>query len=230
MAAHGQEIPGVATTRQGRYVLAAGHYRLRALKVLNSPTMSLMVVEGLSDKDLYAHSYRENAEREEQTALDNALSWKALMDSGIYLTETEIAEVTGQSQSNISRSLSALRLDPLTLGVVKDSPKDFGLTILAELAQYETIAGPAKAAEMARRVIAGEATRKDIHAARANHNKPERKAKETSRQWKIMTPDKHTGVIKDWDSGRVALDVVINDPQERAAVVAELRSRFGVTQ
>lgn len=230
LGAHGQEIPGVATPRGGRYVLAAGHYRLRALKVIAAKTMSLMVIDGLSDKDLYAHSYRENAEREEQTTLDNALSWKELLDKGVYQNETEIAEATGQSQSNVNRALSALRLGPKTLEVVREAPKEFGLTILNELAQYEAAAGEEKSADMARRVISGEATRKDIQAARAQCDKPVRKSKETSRQYKISTAGKHLGVIKDWDSGRVALDVVIEDPRERAAVVAELRERFGVLE
>jgi ParB family chromosome partitioning protein len=40
--------------------------------------MDLMVYESLNDRELYSHSYRENAERETQTALDNALSWSSL--------------------------------------------------------------------------------------------------------------------------------------------------------
>jgi hypothetical protein len=38
-----------------------------------------MVYESLNDRELYSHSYRENAERETQTALDNALSWQLLL-------------------------------------------------------------------------------------------------------------------------------------------------------
>ena len=84
IALHGQEQPGIATRRNGRVILAAGHYRLRALKLNNAKTMILVIHEGLTDKDLYAFSYRENAEREPQTTLDNALSWRQMLDDGLY--------------------------------------------------------------------------------------------------------------------------------------------------
>lgn len=80
IGAHGQETPGTATPRNGRYILAAGHYRLRALKLLGSKHMELMVRDNLTDRDLYEISYRENAEREQQTSFDNALSWRQLLD------------------------------------------------------------------------------------------------------------------------------------------------------
>jgi len=230
LGAHGQEVPGNATTRGGRYVLAAGHYRFKGLRVCGAKTMALMVTDNMTDKELYAQSYRENAEREEQTALDNALAWRNLLDQGVYGNETEIAEATGQSQSNVNRILSALKLSEPTLEVIKEAPGAFGFSILNELVLYEKLAGPERAIAMARKVLAGEAGRRDIAEARAQIGKPSRKSKETSRQYKIKLEGKPIGVIKDWDSGRVSLDVTIADPREREAIVAELRTRFGVAE
>ena len=231
IGAHGQEIPGVATIREGRYILAAGHYRLRALKLLGVKTMSLMVRDGLTDRELYAHSYRENAEREAQTALDNAISWRELLDQGVYASETEIAEATGQSQPNVNKTLAALRLSPKLLDLIKEDPKAFPYTVLYELVLYESAAGQEKGLSMVKAVLAGEAGRKEIQEARSLVEVPrERKRKETSRQYKIQSNGSPIGSLKEWDSGKVSLEVLLADPKDRAALVAELRARFGLSE
>ncbi len=229
IGAHGQEIPGVATPRAGRYVLAAGHYRLRALKLVGIKVMALMIHDGLSDRELYAHSYRENAEREAQSSLDNALSWRELLDQGVYASETEIAEATSQSLPNVNKTLAALRLSPQVLDIVKEDPKVFALSALYELALYEGAAGATKTLAMARLVLAGNAGRKEIQEARALIDSPrERKRKETSRQYRIQRDGAQIGSLKEWDSGKVTLEVVLADAKDRTALVAALRERFGL--
>lgn len=227
IGAHGQEIPGVATPREGRFVLAAGHYRLRALKLIGAKSMALMIREGLSDRELYAHSYRENAEREAQSALDNALSWRELLDQGIYTSETEIAEVTCMSLPNVNKTLAALRLSSTVLDVVMEDPKTFALSVLYELVLYEGAAGTTKALAMAKLVTEREAGRKEIQDARAKIESPrERKRKETSRQYKIQHEGLQIGSLKEWDSGKVTFEVMLTDAKDRATLIAELRERF----
>lgn len=228
IGAHGQEIPGVATPREGRFVLAAGHYRFRALKLIGAKSMALMIRESLSDRELYAHSYRENAEREAQSALDNALSWRELLDQGIYASETEIAEVTGMSLPNVNKTLAALRLSSIVLDVVKEDPKVFALSVLYELALYQGVAGADKTLAMAKLVAEKEVGRKEIQDARAQIETPrERKRKETSRQYKIKHEGLQIGSLKEWDSGKVSFEVILTDAKDRATLVTELRERFG---
>jgi len=227
---HGQEIPGIATRRQGRYILVAGHYRLRALKMLGIKSMALMIRDELSDRDLYAHSYRENAEREGQSGLDNALAWRELLDQGVYASETEIAETTGISLANVNKTLGALRLTPPVLDVVKDDPTSFPFTLLYDLVLFEAAAGQGRAIAMARQIGAGEISRRDLQAARAQiASLKDRKRKETSRQYKIQVGGVQTGFIKEWDSGKVALEVHLNDPKERQALLEELKRRFNLS-
>ena len=227
IGAHGQEVPGIGTQRGQRVVLAAGHYRLRALKVISAKTMDLMIHEDLSDRELYALSYRENAEREGHSSLDNALAWRELLDRGVYASETEIAETTGMSLPNVNKTIAALRLSAPVLDLVKEDPTAFALSSLYELALYEAIAGQPRALAMARMIGAGEAGRKEVQEARAKVESPkERKRKETSRQYKIRHDGQQIGSLKEWDSGKVALEVVLADPTERTALVSELRQRF----
>jgi ParB family chromosome partitioning protein len=231
IGAHGQETPGMATVRDGRYILAAGHYRLKALKLLGAKTMILMVREHLTDRELYALSYRENAEREAQSSLDNALSWRDLIDKGIYSSESDIAEATSMSLPNVNKTMAALRLSATVLDLVKEDPKAFAMSALYELALYEEAAGSVKALAIAKLVAAGEAGRKEIQEARAQVETPrERKRKETSRQYKIKRDGKPIGLLKEWDSGKVLFEVAVEDPKERAALVAELREKFGISE
>lgn len=230
IGAHGQDVPGIATLREnGRYILAAGHYRLRAIKVLGLKTMDLMLHDGLTDKDLFAFSYRENAEREGQSALDNALCWKELLNQKVYANETELAEVTGMSLPNINKTLRILQLSDPILDIIKEDPSVFPLSALYELALFESVGTQAAALDLVMKIKAGEAGRKDIQEARAKVENPKaRKRKETSRPYKIQREGAVIGTLKVWDSGRVMLDVVLPESEEREGVLADLKRKFGV--
>ena len=68
---------------------------------------------------------------------------------------------------------------------------------------------------------------REIQEARAQVESPrERKRKETSRQYRIQRDGRPVGSLKEWDSGKVVLEVVLADPRDRAALVAALRERF----
>ena len=230
IAAHGQEIPGIATSRGGRVVLVAGHYRLRALKQLGLPTMLLMVHDNLSDRDLYAMSYRENAERESQTSLDNAFAWKKLLDEGIYKSETEVAEATGMSLPNVNKTMAVLRLSNQTLEVLKQNPGQFALSSIYELVLYEEATDTVSGSKMAKRILDGDVGRADITEARLKlQNSKDRKRKETSRQYTITFEGKKAGVLKEWDSNKVSLEVLLTSPEQRLELVSMLKSKFKIS-
>ena len=231
IGAIGQDVPGIATIRNGRYILAAGHYRRKAIKLLELPTMSLMVHEGLSDKELFEFSYRENAEREGQSALDNALAWADLLSQGLFESETEIAEVTGFSLANVNKTLRILKISAQILEIVKEDPSLFPMSNLYELSLYEEAAGNSeRTLEIAKLMKEGEISRKGIQEARAKLEKPkgEKQQRKTSRAYKINKEGENIGSIKEWDTGRVLLDVVLSDSTEREAIMLELKTRFGI--
>jgi ParB family chromosome partitioning protein len=231
IGAHGQETPGTGTARNGRYLLAAGHYRLRALKLLGSKYMELMVRDDLTDRDLYEISYRENAEREQQTAFDNALSWRQLLDDAVYASETDIAEATGLSLPNVNKTMAALRLSAEIREIVAEDPSQFPLSVLYELALYEPVGGSDATKAFARMVMDGLIGRKQIQDARAEKaTERPRKRKETSRQYKMQLAGEAIGSLKEWDSGKVAFEIQVKDPNQRASIVEELRKRFCVVE
>lgn len=229
--ASGQLMPGLATKRDGRTVLAAGHYRWKGIRTAGLPYMNLMIHEGLSDQELYKISFKENDERTAQSPLDNALSWKRLLDDSVYPNESAIAEATGISLPNINKTLSILRLSENTLEFVRQKPEQYALSALYELVLLEKAAGPDVAGQMARKLSEEDIGRKEVAELRAQYENPKpRKTKENSRQYKIHIDGRHAGFIKEWDSGKVALEVNLADPPARERLVAELKSRFNLSE
>lgn len=230
IGAIGQIQPGVATIRNGRYVLAAGHYRLAGIRQAHVPDMDLMVHDGMTDRDLFEYSYRENDERDSQSALDDAMAWREILKQGLYPNETALAAVVKKSLSTVNRTLSILKLSPPVLDLVSQNPEAFAMSCLAELVQLETVAGTAVTLTFAERVGQGEIGRNEINEARARFEAPKsRKPKEISRQYKLRLPDgAHVGVLKEWDSGRVTLDAVFASPADRHAIMDDLKKRFSL--
>ncbi|MDF3839864.1 ParB/RepB/Spo0J family partition protein [Cupriavidus basilensis] len=232
MRADGQLVPGIATIRDGRRVLAGGHYRLKALKVAGLPTMRLLVHPNLTDQQLYQLSYKENAEREGQSPLDNALAWRSLIDDCVYPNESAIAEVTGMSLSNINKTLAILKLSEPVLEIVREKPEAFALTTLYQLTLLEKVAGNTVTSAMATKIGQEQAYCRDVEEARTRYeSKPPRKQKETSRQHRLLDREgKPLGVLKDWDSGKVSFEITLLDPVQRRALVDELKERFASSQ
>lgn len=229
IAASGQLVPGIGTYRNGRCICVAGNYRHRAIKKAGIATMDFMIHEDLTDRELYELSFKENDERSEQSALDNALVWRGLIDDGLYADETGIAEAIGLSLPSVNKTLSILKLPGIVLDLVKEQPEAFALTALYELYQLSNVADPVITLEMANKIMKGEAGRKECSEMRAQLESPKaRKQKESSRQYKIQKEGKHIGVLKDWDSGKVLLEIKVEDNNERAVLVADLKKRFGL--
>jgi len=226
MAADGQLIPGLAVKRGDQYILIAGHYRKKGAKQAAMPTLKLMVYENITDQDLYLLSYKENAEHNEQTVLDNAFAWRRVLDERLYQSEVELAEAIGMSKSNVNKTLSIMKLDALVLDVIAQNPELYALSVLYEVYLLQQAGGAVMAADMANRVVEQGIGRKEISMMRERvvaTGTPvgRRRRNETSRLYRLFN-----GEVRDWDSGRVVIDVKIENEEEKQAFLEEMRSRF----
>ncbi len=228
MGEHGQDTPGTATIRNGRFILAAGHYRRHALIALRAPTMLLVIKEDITDRELYELSYRENAEREPQSALDNALSWRNLLDSGVYPDEAGLAKSLGQSPANINKTLAILKLSEPLLDMIAEDPSKFAMSALYELTLLEKDAGFEETRALVVAIAAGEAGRKEVQEARARlSSRASRKPKTFSRRYDIKGDGRCVGALREWEaSGKVVLDVMFKDAKDRAQFIEEMRVRW----
>jgi ParB family transcriptional regulator, chromosome partitioning protein len=225
--ANGQIQPAIATIRNGRYLLIAGHYRLAAIRKANLKKIDLMVYDDLSDRDLFEYSYRENSEREQQSALDDALAWKNLLDTKIFDNETDLAVSVRKSLSTVNRTLSILKLSPQIIDFISQDPELYAMSCLSELVLLESAAGSTIALNFAEKLGKGEIGRKEIIETRKKFLTSLKKTRNTSRKYTITSSDgSEIGFIKEWDSGRVSIEIKISDSKDRIAVINEFKSRF----
>lgn len=89
------------------YELLAGERRLRASQ-LAGLTKVPVVVKDLSDEDMLYQSIIENLQRADLNPIEEATSYKKLLDKG--LTHEEMAQIMGKSRPYISNSLRLLNL------------------------------------------------------------------------------------------------------------------------
>jgi ParB family chromosome partitioning protein len=136
----------------------------------------------------------------------------------------------GISKANVSKTMALLELPAAVLDLMREHPQKIGLSTGYELVLFYKAAGAEEALMLARRIINEGLSSRDVEDLRKRLTaKKPRKAKEISRQYKIKNgiDSGITGVIKDWDSGRVMLDLRIPDAKKREEVVEELKLRFG---
>jgi ParB family chromosome partitioning protein len=233
IATHGQKTPGMAATdpnRPGHYILIDGHYRKRALASAGKTEMECFIEDGLNDIDFYRLSFLMNEQRSDQSALDNAIAWRQLLDEGKVLKEEEICELTGISAGTVNKTLALLKLPESVLGVMRERPSAIGIAAGYELTLYHKLTGEERTRELAIRIMNEGLSSREVESIRKHaQDGRARKVKEISRQYKIRTDaGEQLGTIKEWDSGRVLLDIQLSDRSAREALVEALKSRFGL--
>lgn len=228
-----QMVPALAVLNPnspGRYILIDGEYRKRAAKLANIGTLDLMIEPFMTHAKLYRLSYMLNEERSPQTTLDNAMAWRHLLDSGTVTKEEDIAALTGQSPATVNKTLAALNLPKAVIDRISESPASFGVSIAYELSLLFKTAGEDQTVDAVKRVLTDGWGRRDLEELRKRleHPKP-RKKKDVSRQYKIKDAQGHQkGFIKEWDNGKIMLEVTLADHKACESLVDELKKRFKI--
>lgn len=99
----------VETVPEGGYLLVAGHRRYAAARKVGLKRVACSVIPGpLDAADRLMYMLIENVHREELTPLEEARAYGRLSENG--LTQRDIAERVGRTQSHISRRIMLLDL------------------------------------------------------------------------------------------------------------------------
>lgn len=230
IATRGQLVPvtGVPDPdRAGGFILVDGHYRKKALAAAGRSQIDLILAESESALELYRMSWLLNEERSAQSALDNALAWRRLLDEQLVQEAAEIAELLGVSPATVNKTLAFLKLPAAAIDKVRERPDKFGVFIGYELFLLAKTLNEADLLALIDRIIQQNLSSRDVEAIRRQIEQGgQRKRKEVSRQYKITQGTAQIGVIKEWDSGKVALEIKLTDPKERNALLDELKRRF----
>lgn len=231
IATHGQMTPAHAVLDRknpGRFILLDGHYRKKGSIVAGKDEMKILIVDYTDELDLYRLSFMFNEERSEQTAIDNAMAWQKLLDDGLVKTADEIATTLNLSPGAVAKTLAMLRLPQPVLERIRECPEKFGVSMAYELALCAKKLTEMETLQLVERIIEESMSRRQLEAHRAKLEAGvTRKAKETSRQYRLGHAGSKIGVVKEWPSGRMQVDIKVIDPKIRAALVEELKARFG---
>lgn len=213
----------------GHFLLIDGHYRKKAAVAAGLATLDLEVRDHEGDIELYRLSWMLNEERSAQSPLDNAFAWRKLLDQKVVVNESQIAEMLGVSVSTVNKTLSLLGLPAVALDKMRERPEKFGIFTGYELTMAsKKLTGP-ELVRLVDRIVTEDLSTREVAAVRAKlENGDKRKRKETSRQYKIHNGDQQIGFLKEWDSGKVLLEVLMPDTKDRVALVTALREKFGL--
>lgn len=213
----------------GGFIMIGGHYRKKGLLQNGESHIQLKLLPCATYAELYRLSYAENEERQSGTPLDDAMSWRELLDCGDVKSQDEIAAMVSKPRTTINKTLALLNLQPAVLEILKQSPSRFTLTAGYELSVMSPLFDENELMGIAQQVAQGEVSSRELTAMkdRRKNAKP-RSKKLFSRQHKITMPGTANGLIKDWDTGRVVLEIVIADAVERERLVNDLRARLCV--
>ncbi|WP_416046708.1 ParB/RepB/Spo0J family partition protein [Cupriavidus basilensis] len=231
IAADGQLVPAFAAPNPDepdRYTLIDGHYRKRANLHLSHHEMDCWVLEGLSPVDFYKLARTLNNEREQETFLDVAFSYRQLLDAGIARTEEELVPIVGESKAKINKLLAVVDLPQSVIDVIAAHPEAFGYNIGYELTLYNKVAGADKAADLAERVAAEQLSFAKVESIRKKAQEGKKGTRQTSRQYKLARGGVELGTLKEWDTGRVTLDLTLTDPAKREALLSNLKAHLDV--
>lgn len=232
IATRGQLVPAPAARHpslEGHVVLIDGHYRKRALLAAGKTEIECVLQNVASELDMYRMSYLINEERNAQSPLDNALAWQKLLIEKKIPDGAGIAELTGLSASAVAKTMAFLKLPEGALAKLREVPAKFGVAVGYEIYQISKLIPEKDLLELMQRTVDEDLSSRALESLRAKiEDAKPRKKKEVSRQYRIKAGKAQIGFIKEWDSGRVALDINLVDPKEREALVEELKRRFQI--
>ena len=128
---HGILQPIVLRKTISGYNIVVGERRFRASKLAGSTTIPA-IVKVLSDEDMMELSVIENLQREDLNAIEEAESYRKLMDE-LALTQQEVAQRLSKSRPYIANMLRLLQLPKDITQMVKDNKLSgaHGRTLLA---------------------------------------------------------------------------------------------------
>ena len=239
LKAEGQRVPAPAfksPTAPGRYVLIEGHRRKRALKAAGINTIKLLLEKPVSPKEQYRISYLLNEERSPQTALDNALAWRRLLDDKLVEKIDDIADMTGQSTANVSKTLALMKLPQAVRDRMAETPQAIGIAVGYELSLHHAEQGEAATLALLHRIMTEGLGKREVERLRQTQRGKSFSTpadgqvvrREVSRPYRINAADKsQVGVIREWESGKVTLEVQFKDAVSRRKAVKALQEMFG---
>ena len=106
---HGVIQPIVVRRVADKYEIIAGERRYKASVLAGKKSIPAILAD-LNDRDSAEVALIENVQRQDLTPIEEAVSYRKILDMG-YLTQEQLADKLGKTQSTVSNKLRLLNLD-----------------------------------------------------------------------------------------------------------------------
>jgi ParB family chromosome partitioning protein len=122
--------------------LIDGHRRLEASRIAGKETLRVEIRERPSnEQELYLRSRSANTEREAQTPLDDALSWKLLLEKKVFESQAALCRKVGLEPTLVSRTIGLADIPKAIIRMLSERPDLMNLRMLDAIKRYVDSAG-----------------------------------------------------------------------------------------
>lgn len=133
----GQLVSALAyINEEGEICLIDGHRRQEACRIAGILFRVEIRPAPKDNKELYRLSRSANKNRDEQTPLDDALAWRALLEASVYASQIELCEEEGLNPTTVSRTLALADMPKTIIGILADRPELMNLRMMDAINRY----------------------------------------------------------------------------------------------
>lgn len=138
LAKDGQTTPATAyISKDGQVTLVDGETRLRGSRSGGMPTLRVEIQEEpKNNRALYEKARTANVHRNDQTPLDDAIKWTALIESKEYKNQVEIANALGYREDHVSRIMKLAIFTMPVMYSLAEEPSLLNLRMLTAIREY----------------------------------------------------------------------------------------------
>lgn len=143
---HGVFTPILVRKAVSGYQLIAGERRLRAARKTDLTTIPAIILE-FSDQEMMEISLIENIQREDLSAIEEAMAYRTLIDR-LGLTQETLSTKVGKSRTHITNTLRLLNLPDSVQKLVLD-----GQLTMGQVKPLISLSDPQKITELSNKIL-----------------------------------------------------------------------------
>jgi ParB family chromosome partitioning protein len=217
----------------GKYVLIDGERRLRAKRSLGERFIDAELRSDTTPAELYSIAYRANNDHERQSIFDDAIAWRRVLDDGVFVEQSALAERVGRDKAYVSKVLSLNALPRPILERMAEFADRIGLQAAYFIKLIFDKAGEEQATRNLSAVIDGKRTVRQLELAVRDLATPNSAGKKERaryhQRYDFKTDGQSFGQLKTFPDGRINLELVEipgNQQEELAEKIKEIVESF----
>jgi ParB family chromosome partitioning protein len=120
----------------GKFVLKSGHRRAKALQALGRPYIKAEIVaQGENVLDEFVQARAINVEQQEQSVLDDCVSFKKLLEAQVVKSQYQLSVAVGIPETTLSKYISIAGLPAEVLDAMAEDPDKFRFSMAYQVHQ-----------------------------------------------------------------------------------------------